>query len=287
MGQLKIAVPSKGRLREPSLKLLSSAGIEPIYSHLSSRSLIIPTTWDDVRLVLVRPEDIPGIVASGAAELGITGHDLVIEYGADVEEVADLGFGNAKLMLAVQSNLDINNPNEIREGFRIATKYVRITKDYFNKLGIRVKVLKVSGSAEVMPSLGAADAIVDVVSTGLTLRTHGLKPVSVVLETSARLIKNPQHKGSRIDDLIEIIKSVGRARGLKLIMMNVPGDKLDEITSILPAMGGPTIARVESPEPLWEVMIAVPSELISSTVLAAKKRGARDIIVLDVERVVP
>lgn len=287
MTQIRIAVPSKGRLREPTLKLLSSAGIEPLYSHTSNRSLIVPTSWDDVKLVFIRPEDIPGIVASGAAELGVTGHDLVVEYGVKVDEVADLGFGRAKVVLAVRVDSDIRDPRELPRGARVATKYVKITREYFERLGVEVSVLRVSGSAEVMPTLGAADAIVDVVSTGLTLKTHGLKPISVLLETSARLIKNPKQAGGRLNDLVEIIKSVVKAQGLKLVMMNVPGDKLDEITSVLPAMGGPTIARIESSEPLWEVIIAVPSELLSSTILAAKRRGARDIIVLDVERVVP
>lgn len=287
MTQIRIAVPSKGRLREPTLKLLSSAGIEPLYSHTSNRSLIVPTSWDDVKLVFIRPEDIPGIVASGAAELGVTGHDLVVEYGVKVDEVADLGFGRAKVILAVRVDSDIRDPRELPRGARVATKYVKITREYFERLGVEVSVLRVSGSAEVMPTLGAADAIVDVVSTGLTLKTHGLKPISVLLETSARLIKNPKQVGGRLNDLVEIIKSVVKAQGLKLVMMNVPGDKLDEITSVLPAMGGPTIARIESSEPLWEVIIAVPSELLPSTILAAKRRGARDIIVLDVERVVP
>lgn len=287
--QLRIAVPSKGRLRAPALKLLEAAGIEPLYGDGASGALLVPTTRDDVTLVFLRAADIPGVVASGAVDLGITGYDYVAESGARVVEEADLGFGRARLVLAVPRSLDVRSPEELPGGVRIATKYVNVARAYAERVGLRAEILRVSGASEVMPSLGAADAVIDVVSTGTTLRLHGLEPIDTVLETSARLIRSPVPRGAgdALEEVVEAIRSVVRARSLKLVMMNVPDGRLREVIEVLPAMEGPTVARLESPRPAWEVITAVPVEALPRVVLEAKRRGARDIVVLSVEKVVP
>jgi len=286
--QLRIAVPSKGRLRGPALKLLEAAGIEPLYGD-TDRALVVPTSREDVKIVFVRAEDIPGIVASGAAELGITGLDYVVESGANVAEVADLGFGKARLVLAVPRSSGIRSVDELPDGVRVATKYVNIAKKFFAERGVSAHILRISGASEVMPSLGACDAVVDIVSTGTTMRLHGLTPIETIMETSARLIKTPVLRDDTgvVEEIVEAIRGVVRARGLKLLFMNVPDKHLQEVIKVLPAMSGPTIARIEAPEPMWEVMTVVPVEKLSRVVVEAKKRGARDILVLSVERVIP
>ena len=288
MAQLRIAVPSKGRLRGPALRLLEAAGIEPLYGD-SDRALVVPTTRDDVKIVFVRAEDIPGIVASGAAELGITGLDYVVESGAEVTEVADLGFGRARLVVAVPRSSGVRSVDELPDGVRVATKYVNIARRFFEERGIRARILRISGASEVMPSLGACDAVVDIVSTGTTMRLHGLVPIETVLETSARLIKTPllRDDTGAVEEIVEAIKGVVRARKLKLILMNVPDKYLQDVVKVLPSMSGPTIARIEAPEPMWEVMTVVPVDKLSRVVVEAKRRGARDILVLSVERVIP
>ena len=288
MTQLRIAVPSKGRLRGPALKLLEAAGIEPLYGD-TDRALVVPTSREDVKIVFVRAEDIPGIVASGAAELGITGLDYVVESGANVAEVADLGFGKARLVLAVPRSSGIRSVDELPDGVRVATKYVNIAKKFFAERGVSAHILRISGASEVMPSLGACDAVVDIVSTGTTMRLHGLTPIETIMETSARLIKTPVLRDDTgvVEEIVEAIRGVVRARGLKLLFMNVPDKHLQEVIKVLPAMSGPTIARIEAPEPMWEVMTVVPVEKLSRVVVEAKKRGARDILVLSVERVIP
>ena len=212
MVQVRIAVPSKGRLRTPALRLLEAAGIEPLYGD-SDRSLVVPTVREDVKIVFVRAEDIPGIVSSGAAELGITGLDYIAESGANVIEVADLGFGRARLVVAVPRNSGIRSLEDLPNGVRVATKYVNIARRFFERIGVKAHIMRISGASEVMPSLGACDAVVDVVSTGTTMKLHGLTPIATVMETSARLIRSPRVKDNSTDEEIEeTIRSVIRAR---------------------------------------------------------------------------
>ncbi|NPA05243.1 MAG: ATP phosphoribosyltransferase [Crenarchaeota archaeon] len=284
-----MAVPNKGRLREPALKLLSSAGIEPIYGG-DTRALLVPTTRSDVVLVYARADDIPVLVASGAVHLGITGRDLVREAGVDgeVEEVLDLGFGSGRIVVAVPRDYPYEGLSSL-EGRRVATKYVNIARRFFEEKGVRVKIMRVSGATEVMPLLGAADAIVDIMSTGTTLRAHGLVPVETVMETSAVLIRGRVPAGLEYTatQVIEVTRSVINARGVKLVLMNVPDEALKAVLSILPSMSGPMVARLESPKPMWEVLVAARESDLPRIIVDARRMGARDIVILGVEKVVP
>ena len=286
MKPLRLVVPSKGRLKDATLELLEKAGIKP--SYLDSRALIVPTNKEDLELVFARPEDIPWIVESGAAEMGITGHDYVVESGRDVAELLDLGYGFSRIVLAVPRDAPIRSPEEIPEGFRIATKFVNIASEYVSKKGLKVRIIKISGSAEVMPGIGAADGIIDVTSTGTTLKLHGLVPIDTILTSSARLISRKELiNDPRVESIKLMVEGVIRASKKKLIMMNVPQESLDEVLKLLPAMSGPTVSKVESERPMWEVMAAVDEEEIAEVVLKLKKAGARDILVLNIERLVP
>ncbi len=250
---------------------------------------MLPTAREDVKIVSLRPEDIPAVVASGAVDLGITGFDLVVESGADVTVLEDLGVGRARIVVAVPEWVEASSPGDLPDGVRVATKYARIAEGYFKSLGVRAEVVKVSGSTEVLPLLGAADAVIDVASTGATLRIHGLRIIDTIMETSARLISSPMlDDNSLVEEVVESIRSVVRARRIRLILMNVPDARLGEVLSVVPSMGGPTVARVESTsEPMWEVIIAVDSDLVGKAIIDAKRGGARDIVVLDVDRVIP
>ncbi|MGC8556056.1 MAG: ATP phosphoribosyltransferase [Conexivisphaera sp.] len=287
-GRLRIAVPNKGRLRSPALKLLEESGIDPIYDP-SSRSLVTPTNIDGVYIVYARAEDIPGVVAAGAADLGITGHDLVLESGEDVEELLDLQFGRAKLVVAVPETSGVRSIGDVRPGTRVATKFARLTDEFFRGAGIRVEIVRISGAAEVMPILGAADAIVDVMSTGTTLALHGLRPIHTILESSARLIGGPSRESKRdlAEWVVESLRSVIMARRRKLLLMNVPDENLKDVLSILPSMSGPMVAKVQSERPMWEVMAAVPLDQVPSLVVELRRRGARDIVALGIERLMP
>jgi len=184
----------------------------------------------------------------------------------------------------------IKKPEDLPRGAKVATKYINIAKRFFDKIGVEVEIVRISGAAEVMPSLGAATAIIDVMSTGTTLKLHGLKPICVLLESSAKLVRSPRidpYKKDVVEEVIESIKSVVHAHKVKLLLMNVPDRHLRKVIEVLPAMSGPMIARIEAPEPMWEVITAVSIDDLSSVIVEVKKRGARDIVVLNIERVVP
>jgi len=285
---LKIAIPNKGRLQQPTMQFLQSVGIKPLAS--DDRALIIPTSWEGVQLVMVRTEDIPNIVESGAAELGITGHDYVIESGADVEELIALDFGKSKIVLAIPQSWKENSVEELKgRELRIATKYYNIAKEYVTKKELNSRIIKISGAAEVMPSLGAADAIIDVMSTGTTLKLHGLKPIDVVMDSYAVVIGDrnwiKSEEADKINLVLTMMKGAIAAKGKKMIFMNVPDSKLDEVISSLPAMLAPAITRLSRSD-IWEVITVADEDILPEVIAKVKAAGARDIVVIDIEKVV-
>lgn len=285
--QLILAIPSKGRLKKPTLRLLAKAGITPVNEH--ARTLYSPTAIPWLSIVYVRASDIPRLVESGAADLGITGHDLVVESEAGVEEILDLQYGFSRMVLAVPVDSPIKTPSALKEA-RIATKFPSIARRYLENRKIKASIVRVSGAAEIAPTLGIADAIIDVTSTGATLRLHKLKVLDEILVSTARLVGNRETlklKHDRVEELSTALLSVLRARRKKLIMMNVPEEKLKDVVKVIPSMGGPTIARVESKPPMWEVYSVIDEEDVYRVISQVKAAGARDIIVLPIERIVP
>lgn len=283
--KIRIAVPNKGRLREPTLNLLRRAGLKGEYS---GRLLYTQTSNPNIELIFARAMDIPGFVALGAADLGITGHDYVVEAGVEVLELLDLGYGRARIVVAAPED-SISCLEDVEPGSVVATKYVNIARRFFESIGLEVSILRISGAAEVTPYLGIADLIVDVTSTGSTLAMHRLRILAEVMDTSARLIANPlSFKGKQelIEEVRLALDSVIRAEGMKLIMMNVPDDKLSSVLAVLPAMAGPTIAEVKAEIKMWEVYTVVPESDLYRIINEAKRAGGRDIVVLPIERVV-
>lgn len=285
---IKIAVPNKGRLQEPTIRLLEDAGIGVV--DRDARQLFAKTNDPEIELVFVRAQDIPRMVAKKAADLGITGYDLILESEEEVVELLDLGFGRAKMIVAASESSSIRGPSDYRAGMRVATEFENVAKKYFDKKKKKVEFVSISGAAEITPLLGLADLIVDLTSTGTTLKTHGLSVIDELFETTARLIANPQsltEKGDKIENIKTAMESVIRARGRKLVMMNVPEEKLEEIKKIMPGMAGPTVSRVEAAEPMLAVQAVVEADRVYEVVRLAKKAGARDILVIPIERVLP
>ena len=284
---MKIAIPNKGRLKDPVLQFLASVGVKGNFS--DDRALIIPTNWEGVQLVMVRTEDIPNIVESGASEIGITGYDYVVESKAEVEELIRLDFGKSKIVFAVPISWNIDRIEEIKREIRIATKYYNIAEKYLEKKNIRAKIVKISGAAEVMPSLGAADAIIDVMSTGTTLKLHGLKPIDTILESSATVIANKDwmksDEADKINMLLTLMKGALMARNRKLVFMNVPDSKLDNVLASLPAMLSPTLSKLARSD-AWEVITVVEEDLLPEVIAKVKSNGAMDIVVVDIEKVI-
>ena len=182
---------SKGRIFEETLPLLAAAGIEPLENPETSRKLIIPTTRDDVRVVIVRATDAPTYVQYGAADIGVAGKDVLIEHGGEgLYQPLDLNIAKCRMMVAIPAGFDYEHA--VRQGARlkIATKYINIAREHFAAKGVHVDLIKLYGSMELAPLVGLADAIVDLVSSGGTLRANGLVEVEDILEISSRLIVN-------------------------------------------------------------------------------------------------
>ncbi len=283
---IRIAIPNKGRLHDPTVNLLKEAGLPVLEG--GTRKLFAKTTDPEITYLFARAADIPEYVQDGAADVGITGLDLINETGSNVEILLDMKFGGANLVLAVPEESEIASAKDL-EGMRVATEFPNITTKYFENRGIDIEVIKVSGACEMTPHVGIADAIVDISSSGTTLVTNHLKMIEKVFISSVYLIANKETQASnnKIEQIRTAVESVLRAKGKRYLMMNVPGDSLDKVKEVLPGMAGPTVMKVESDDSILAVHAVVDSGNIFFTVGELKKAGARDILVVPIERMMP
>lgn len=282
---IRIAVPNKGRLHQPSIEILARAGYE--IEVPADRALFSPTSDEEVEIVFARAGDIPILVQDGVADLGITGYDLVLETEADVEILLDLGFGRARMVVATLETSPYESLDDLPDGCRIATEFPRIVERF---LGKRFRIVEMRGATEIAPHIGVADVIVDLSSTGTTLRTNRLKVIGVLFETSARLIANRRsldEKREKIEEVKRAVESVLIARGKKLVLANIPEEILPLVKEIMPGMAGPTVSRVEAEIPMLAVNAVVDEKDVRRVINELKKIGARDILVLPIERIVP
>lgn len=288
---IRIAIPNKGRLYEPTISIFKDAGL-PISGGAESRKLFAKTTDPDIHILFARAADIPEYVQDGAADVGITGIDLITERGAKVETLLDLKFGKASLVLAVPEDSDFQKAEDL-EGRKIATEFPEITRQYFNNLGVNVEVIKVSGACEMTPHVGIADAIVDISSSGTTLMINHLKPIDTVFSSTVYLIANKESlkKKEKILDIKTALESVLNAKHRRYLMMNVPESSLQAVKEVLPGMSGPTVMKVESSklpgESILAVHAVVDADLIFTIVNKLKRVGARDVLVVPIERIMP
>lgn len=287
--RIRVAIPNKGRLSEQTLELFEQAGLKAAFR--ADRALIA-SLGDDFQAIFVRAQDVPEYLADGAAELGVTGSDLVRESGRDVEEVLDLGFGRCRLVVAVKEDSPARSSADLPAGTRVATSFPRTASAHFESLGIPIRLAPVSGAAEIAPHLGVADVIVDLTSTGSTLRVNGLREIDTVLHSSATLVASPaalEDEGVRreIDVLRTAVESVLRAEQKRYLMTNVPKARLDEVRKVLPGISGPTIVEVLD-EGSWVAAHAVvDADQVYQTIARLKELGAEGILVTRIERLMP
>ena len=280
---LRLAVPNKGRLAEPAVELLRNAGLE---FELSERRLSATVRNADIELLFVRTEDVAEYVADGLVELGLTGADLVAEHGGALRTVLPLGFGACSLVLAVPRDAEHTATADLA-GCRIATSFPRVTAAFLDAEGVEAQVVEVRGAVEVTPQLGVADAVVDLVASGSTLRMNGLRPIATLLASEAVLVaRDGETDGDdRVVGLVDMLRSVLDARGREYMMMNAPVEALDRIRALIPGLSGPTVMPLADP-----AFIAVHSVVERSQlwriVPALKEAGARDILVVPIEKVV-
>jgi ATP phosphoribosyltransferase len=280
---LRLALPNKGRLAEPAIDLLRAAGVEV---ELGDRRLSAMARNLDLELLFVRTGDIAEYVRDGLVDLGLTGRDLVAEAGDGMIGVLELGFGACSLVLATPERNGAATVPDLAGG-RVATSFPRLTREFLDGCGVEAQVVEVTGAVEVMPQLGVADAIVDLVASGSTLRVNGLRPIATLLESQAVLVAADERAAGdrRVRGLADMLRSVVEARGREYLMMNAPASAIDRIRELIPGLSGPTVMPLADP-----TMIAVHSVVDRSRlwqiVPALKEVGARDILVVPIEKVI-
>lgn len=285
---IRIAIPNKGRLSEEARGLFDDAGLT--VRSMGDRALTA-SLGGVFEALFVRAQDIPEFVADGAADAGVTGFDLVRESGRDLEERLDLGFGRCRLVVAAREDAGVTSLDDIRPGTRIASVFPRVTRTWFAERGVAVEVVPISGAVEVAPHLGIADVIVDLTSTGSTLRVNGLREVATVLESSARLVTSPEVRrradAHELDDLVSALASVLRARGQRYLMANVPREALAEVKRVLPGLNGPTVVDILNGGAMVAVHAVVPAAAIYRTIAQLQALRAEGVLVTRIERLMP
>ncbi len=287
MMKIKIAVPSKGRISEPSISILEKAGLGLIDKN--NRKLISKTFYDNIEIMFARASDIPEFVNDGVADMGITGVDLINENEVEVSELLDLKFGQTKLVLAAPEESNINSVDDITDDMKVATEFPVLTRKYLEEKGLNLKIVKLSGSTEAAPFIGLADLITDLTSTGTTLKMNHLEIIDTILESSIKLIANKEslnEKRELIEAVSTSIKGVLDADRKKLIMMNVKNADLDKVKEVMPSMGGLTISEVLSNEKTVAVQAVIDEKQVFELVNDLRTAGAKDILVVPIERII-
>ena len=285
---LRLAVPNKGRLREPSLQLLRDAGLS---FEQNERALSVKVRNAGVELLFVRAEDIGYLIADGVADLGITGQDLLQEAARRLPEAAELtplGFGRCALMVAVPVQSELEQARDFA-GRRIATSHPNLTKRYFAEREVPVKIVPMRGSVEVAPKLGGADAVADLVSTGSTLMVNGLRPVLTILESQAVLAGARPAASANPAEALAVrtaIESVVEGRRRRYLLLNAPRESLDRITGLIPGLEAPTVVPLAE-EGMMAVHSVVERDEVWNLLPRLKEAGGRGILVLPVGQLVP
>jgi len=280
---MRIAVPNKGRLHDPTIDLLERAGLHLVDG--ADRKLYADTVDPDVTVLFARTDDIPEYVADGAADLGITGYDQVRESGLDLVDLLDLGYGNCRIVLAAPEDGDVTRPSDLA-GRSVATEFPTITREYFDEQGIDVDIVEVSGATELTPHVDMADGIVDITSTGTTLRMNRLAVVDEVLESSVRLFAGTDvADDDKVEQVTTALESVLAAEDRRYLMMNVPEDALEAVEEVIPGMSGPTVMDIAGSDQV-AVHVVVEEGQVFETIANLKSVGATDILVTEIERLV-
>ncbi|MFB6218490.1 MAG: ATP phosphoribosyltransferase [Halobacteriaceae archaeon] len=280
---MRIAVPNKGRLHEPTLSLLERAGVEVLDG--ADRKLYADTVRPEISVLYARAADIPGYVADGAADAGITGLDQVREADPDgVVDLLDLEFGRCRLVLAAPEDGDIDAVDDLA-GKTVATEFPNVTADYFADRGVDPEIVEVTGATELTPHVDMADAIVDITSTGTTLRVNRLAVIDTVLESSVRLFAREESVDDTVEQLVTALRAVLAAEGKRYLMLNAPREDLDDIKETIPGLGGPTVMDIAGDD-MVAVHAVVEEEAVFDTVAELKDAGASGILVTEIERLV-
>ena len=292
---LRVAVPNKGRLREPTIALLREAGLS---FEQSERVLSVRVRNADIELLFVRAEDVVDLVETGVAELGVTGLDLLEELGRGngAEHVATLlalGYGRCSLTVAVPVDSPVREPEDFGDRMAVANSHPNLTRRYFSELGSRVLVKRLRGSVEVAPKLGFASAVADLVSTGSTMLINGLRPVATIMKSEAVLIGangarglDPDQYEPEIERVVTAIEAVLAGRKKRYLLLNAPLETTDRITALIPGLEAPTIIPLAE-DGMVSIHSVVGRDEVWNLLPRLKEAGGQDILVLPIGQLIP
>ena len=282
MKTLKIAIQKSGRLNEKSVEILKNCGLS--FENYKS-SLISSVSNFPLEILFLRDDDIPEYVQDGIADLGIVGENVITEAGAQVTYLQKLGFGKCTLKIAVPNNSTVAEISDL-EGLAIATSYPIILEKYLQENNVNAQIRTISGSVEIGPGLGLSDAICDIVSTGGTLKSNGLKPFAEVMKSEAVLIGRAGAEfNPEVLELLQRIRSVLKAKATKYVVLNVARENLEKVVSLLPGVKSPTIVPLF--EEGWVALHSVIAEQdFWEKINALKAAGAEGIVVMPIEKII-
>ncbi len=281
---IRLALQAKGRLNEDSISLLNEIGI---YIESGKRKLLTTSKYFNLEALYLRDDDIPQAVAMGVADIGIVGLNEVEEKGFDVDIVHKLGWGRCRLSLAIPKEHDYQGVKYF-QGKRIATSYPKILRNFLDEKGVTAEIHEIAGSVEIAPSVGMADVIFDIVSSGGTLVSNGLKEVEVALDSEAVIIAGKslsEEKRQLLSQILFRIEAVERSRGMKYVLLNLPEEKVEAVTKILPGMKSPTILPLAQ-EGWSSIHVVINEKELWGKIEELKAIGAEDILVLSLEKMV-
>lgn len=287
MEQLKIAIPNKGRLSEKIYELLNNAGL--CFPSKSERTLQITTKDGKYSLIFVRTQDIPRFVEDGVADIGFTGFDIVKEEGASVNKIMDLDFGQCEMVVAVKEEDKYKSAADLPVEVKVATSFPNIAKEYFKKLGKKAKIIEVSGATEITPRLGLSNVVVDITSSGETLKSNKLKIIDKIFTSTAVVISRKglsEVQKKNTNALLVALKSVLDAREKKYLMAHVPKIKLTKIKEFLPGLSSPTIMPLMNDEKNVVIHVVVDADKVYDSVQHLKELGGQGILIMTVDQMV-
>lgn len=284
-GRLRLAIPNKGRLQQPTLQLLRDAGLR---FEDGTRALTARVDGFPLDILFVRTDDIVEFVADGVADLGITGTNLLIESGAELPVLVELGYGHCRLEAAVPNASTVQSFEDLA-GLRLATSHPHATATSFAQLGIEADIVTISGAVEVAPKMGLADGIVDLVSSGSTLIMNGLRSLGPLFASQAILVGPADPAPTRVAvgaELRTMIEAVIAGRGVKYLMMNAPLSAVSTIEAILPGLESPSVLPLAH-EGMVAVHAVVGASDVHRILVPLREAGATGILVIPVEKLLP
>jgi len=284
---LKIAVPNKGRLSEDTLDLFKRAGLTITKS---SRKLYATTQDGNYTIIFVRTQDIPSFVTDGVMDLGVTGQDIVAEKELSVDEILELNFGFCRMVVAVKEESSANRAEDLPDNVKIATSFPNIAKKYFEKLNKKVQITEVCGATEVIPKLGLADVIVDITSSGSTLRNNNLKIIGEIMTSKSTIIARPglkEEAPQKIVSFVRAIKSALDSEERKYLMANIPKASLQKVKKIIPGLKSPTIVGLLDNEEEVAIHVVINKKNLYENIDKLKQLGATGILIMTVDQMIP